>query len=66
MGAQIHRYGEKVAIYLGSGNTSYLLPRDAKRIAKHLIECAKDIEKKEFKESTIGTIEITINTEYKN
>ena len=66
MSAQIHRYGEKVAIYLGSGNTFYLLPRQAKRIAQYLMEYAKDIEKREFKESTIGTIQMTINTEYKN
>lgn len=65
MSAQIHRFGDKIALSLGTGKTFYLSPFDAKRIAKFLREYAKDVEMSPFVKSTIGTVGMTIKTEYK-
>jgi hypothetical protein len=66
MSAQIHRFGNKIALSLGTGETFYLSPFDAKRIAKFLAEYAKDVEKNSFAKSKIGTIGMTIETDFRN
>lgn len=61
--AQIHRFRDKVAVHLGTGNTVYLEPREAVLIATHLLEFGIDIKKTEFKDSEIGTYTIEFNGE---
>ena len=43
--AQIHRFRDLVAAYLGSGETVYLTPLDARHLAQGLIEAARDVER---------------------
>ena len=52
---QIHRFREKVAIYLASGETVYLTPAVAGEVAKALNACKRDISKCKFSESTFKT-----------
>ena len=53
--AQIHRFGDCVAIYLADGETVYLTPADAKRIAKYLNAAAKDCKESRFVASDFVT-----------
>lgn len=58
--AQIHRFREKVAIYLANGSTVYLTPSEAKAVAKALNACAKDIKARGFGDSEFHTVEIKL------
>lgn len=53
--ASIHRYRDKVAIYLGEGKTIYLTVRDAEFIAQALDDCATDIRNVNFTNSEFTT-----------
>jgi hypothetical protein len=55
--AQVHRFHDKVAIYIGTGETVYLEPKLARKIAKALNSCAKDIGARKFTDSSFGTHE---------
>lgn len=46
--AQVHRFRDFVAGHIGRGPTEYLTPKEARAIAKALIECARSIEKESF------------------
>lgn len=59
--AQIHRFRECVAVSLGTGETVYLTPVEAKKIAKAMRACALEIDKKSFADSTVGTVNVDIN-----
>ena len=60
--AQIHRYGDKVAIYIGTGQTVYLTPKEAKAIAKVLNAGARNIrEEPKFSQSNFKTVEFEFN-----
>lgn len=56
--AQVHRFRDAVAVYLGPGRTTYLTPRDAARLAKALNVTARDVTARPFQESTCGTHEL--------
>jgi hypothetical protein len=56
---QIHRFRDKVALYLGTGETVYLETATARKVARALNKCAKSIETEKFIESTFRTIEIS-------
>lgn len=53
--AQLHRFRDLVAGHIGTGPTEYLTPKEARLIAKALIECARSIEKERFTDSHFGT-----------
>ena len=56
--AQLHRFGEKVAMYLGSGQTVYMDPKTAIAIAKSLNACARNIkDQPSFAKSEFKTVE---------
>ena len=62
--AQIHRYGDKVAIYIGTGQTVYLTPEEAKAIAKVLNACARNVkEEPKFSHSNFKTVEFKFNSD---
>jgi len=56
--AQVHRFRDAVAVYLGPGRTTYLTPRDAARLAKALSVTARDVKARLFQDSTCGTHEL--------
>ncbi len=58
--AQIHRFGDCVAIYIG-GETVYLTPKDSKNLAKALNACASDCKSLKFVESQFRTKLIDLN-----
>lgn len=60
--AQIHRFGDKVAVYLGSGETVYLTVKEAVAISNAIINCAGDIgDNQSFADSQCGTFNLEID-----
>lgn len=49
--ANVHRFGDQVAVYL-QGETVYLTPKQARAIARKMTECARDIGRTGFTESS--------------
>jgi hypothetical protein len=60
MKAQVHRFGDCVAAYLGNGETVYLTPKDAKKLARALNACARDVAESRFVDSEFITDEIVL------
>jgi hypothetical protein len=58
--AQIHRFHDKVAMYLGDGQTVYLKPHDAMVLASKMLECYRDIEARRFRDSTFATFDMEL------
>ena len=59
---QIHRFHDKVAVFLG-GETTYLPPKTARRLARVLGFAADDIEQvPSFRESKAGTFRMNEKT----
>ena len=57
--AQVHRFRGKVACYLGKGETCYLSPAEAIKLARALRACAQDVAKvPSFADSKVGTFEM--------
>jgi len=54
----LHRFHNTVAIYLGDGETIYLTPKEARKIAAGLFKFARDIETKDFSDSQVHTIDL--------
>jgi hypothetical protein len=61
--AQVHRFRDNVAAWLGTGETVYMSPQEAKRLAKALNKVAKSCQTENFSESTCGTISVVIKKE---
>jgi len=53
---QLHRFRGDVAISLGQGETAYLTPVIARKVAAALRACAKDIGAHEFYKSQFATV----------
>lgn len=58
--AQIHRFGDCVAMFLSNGETVYMTPKDARKIAKNLNACARDVKHAKFVDGTFKTFEIDL------
>lgn len=56
--AQVHRFGDKVAVYVGKGATTYLSGADARKLAKALNRVARSIAGESFVDSHCGTFEL--------
>lgn len=56
--AQIHRFGDTVAVYVENGQTVYLTPEDARELAYELAKCANDCEARKFAHSRYVTKEL--------
>ena len=52
---QVHRFRSAVALAAGKGETIYLTPKDARRIARALNAAARSCDREPFHESTVGT-----------
>jgi len=56
MSAQVHRFGDCVAASLGTGETVYLTPKDAKKLARTLNACASNVKASRFVDSEFTTV----------
>lgn len=53
--AQVHRFRDHVAVYVGTGETVYLDPKQAKALARALNKAAHSCENEDFAQATCGT-----------
>ena len=53
--AQVHRFGDYVAVYIGTGETVYLEPKQARALSRAINKAAKSCETETFSQSTCGT-----------
>jgi len=51
--AGVHRYHGSVAVHVGTGDTTYLSAKNARRLATALIQAAKSVETELFSESHV-------------
>jgi hypothetical protein len=56
--ARVHRYHDSVAVHVGSGETTYLSPKNARRLATALLQAAKSVETEKFSESNVPNTSI--------
>lgn len=56
--ASVHRFGDKVAIYVGDGSTTYLTAKQARRLGAALRDCARSVVNEKFVNSEFGTRDI--------
>lgn len=57
---QIHRFRDRIAVWLNGGATIYLTAKEANEMAEHLQSCADDIAARPFVESKFGTVSRTL------
>ena len=43
--AQVHRYGDSVAVWIGNGACTYISPNDARALAAALTGAANDVDR---------------------
>ena len=53
--ASVHRFGDKVAVFVGDGATTYLTAKQARRLGAALRECAKSVVDEKFVDSHFET-----------
>ena len=58
--AQIHRFRDAVALSVGTGQTVYMGPKEARKIAKALINAARSVERETFAQSTCPTVSVDV------
>lgn len=56
--AQIHRFGDCIAMFLSTGETVYMTPKDARTIAKNLNACARDVKQARYVDGTFKTFDL--------
>lgn len=56
--AQVHRFRDSVAAYLGDGQTVYMTPDNAEKLAEILTACARDVRAGPFRDSQFRTVEL--------
>lgn len=54
-GGSVYRFRDLAAMHIGAGPTEYLTPKEARALAKALLECAQSIEKDTFCDSSFET-----------
>ena len=59
--AQVHRFRDKVAVYVGGGETVYLAPANARKLARALNAVARSCDKESFADSPSLTVQIDEN-----
>lgn len=59
--AQVHRFRDNVAIYVGTGPTQYLTPKEARALAKALNKAARSCASEPFAQSTCGTVTVPLS-----
>lgn len=56
--ASVHRFGDKVAVYVGDGSTTYLTAKQARALSRALRTCAKSVVDEKFVDSSFFCQEI--------
>ena len=56
--AQVHRFRNKVAVHAGKGETVYLSPKNARKMARALHAAARSCDKESFADSAGLTVSI--------
>ena len=56
--SQVHRFGDCVAVFLGTGQTLYFTPKEAGEIAQALSKTKRDIMAHKFTDSRCGTFHL--------
>ena len=56
--SRVYRFRDTVAVSLGNGETAYINPKHARKLARALNRAAKSCETERFTESTVGTFEV--------
>jgi hypothetical protein len=52
--AQVHRFRDKVAVYVGNGETVYMTAKEARALARAIGKVAKSVETQTFAQSDCG------------
>ena len=55
---QIHRFGDRVAVSVGTGPTCYVEASDAVAMGRALLACAGSVRREPFREHTFGTFRL--------
>ena len=58
--AQVHRFHDSVSLWIGTGDSVYLTPADARSLAAALLIAVEDAETRPFVASTCGTKEFSL------
>lgn len=58
--AQVHRFGDCIAMFLSEGETVYMTPQDARKIAKALNACSRDVKAYKFGDGQFKTQEFAL------
>ena len=56
--AQVHRFRDTVAVYVGGGETVYMSAKNARKLARALNAAARSCDQETFAESTCGTVNV--------
>lgn len=56
--AQVHRFRNCVAVYVGTGETVYMTPKDARKLSRAINKAARSVEREKFVDSSGNTCEI--------
>lgn len=59
--AQVHRFHDRVALHAGKGETVYLSPKNARKMARALNAAARSCDKESFVESAGLTVNVDEN-----
>lgn len=46
--AQVHRFGDAVAVNIGTGSTVYLTPADARKVSHAINKVVRSVEREKF------------------
>lgn len=58
---QVHRFRDTVGAWLGTGQTVYLSPAEARAMARALIKAARSVDRERFADSSGNTTPLGIN-----
>lgn len=61
LNANVHRFRDYVAAHVGTGETVYMTPKQARTLARALHAAARDAENVPFAQSRLGNKTIEIN-----
>jgi len=61
LNAAVHRFRDRAAVHVGTGETAYLTPKQARALARALYKIARDIDNRAFTESDVAPVQIDIN-----
>jgi len=63
MSAQVHRFRDTVAAWLGTGATVYMTPDRARALGEALVQFADDVEAVKFQDSQLPTFNLSFDDE---